>query len=309
MEVTAHKKESAKRIVMVFFFGVGIISASTSFGFFFNFFDALIPPSLPLIGGMVGSIISGFVGVLLFDGSTAVWLYAYLFTAETAQQRSTSLTMSALAFVGAAAASVAHLSLSAFQLDALTPEAKGWVSLGALIIVILGVVANFGAAINYQKNSKESQEAIRDSDRRDVMMENKKAYHKELDRLVGTKVREKLRAKAETLANLESDAIAQEYIDEEIAKYNPKHRPIPVNDEPTPARPSAPETAVYQLQKFVENQWQTISTGSSARELIDLVSEQKFVWRILGPNGNVIIESPSFDEPQPSPNGNDADFQ
>jgi hypothetical protein len=242
--VNAHKRETAKRIILIFFGGVMVISASTSFGFFFNFFDTLIPPSLPVIGGQIGAIISGVIGVLLFDVSTAVWLYAYLYNAETPEQRSTALSMSAGAFVGAAAASVAHLSLSATRLDALPPETKGWISLAALIVVIIGVVANFGAAVNYQKNTLDSQEAVRQADRRDTVIAAEAKHQKNLDKLVESKVTSILESKSDELANIQANRIAQDFLNRESAKYSPDFSPIGtkkprrLSGRPTPPQPN-----------------------------------------------------------------------
>lgn len=290
--MNAHTRISAQRIVITFFAGIMLISSVTSFGFFFNFFNTLIPPTLPIIGGVVGAIISGLIGVLLFDVSTAVWLYAYLNTAETPQQRATALTMSGAAFVGAAAASIAHLSLSATQLDALTVEAEAWVSLGALLIVILGVVANFGAAINYQRNSLEARQAVREADRRDTMLLAEDQHRSDLDKLVKTKTKSLLDAKSDQLANMQAERIAQEFLDREAAKYDPNYSPIKLADTVTIADQDA-----YELQRYINRHWESLATADTVRELADIAPPSGH-WRIIDKNGTVVTELPAS-----TPNG------
>lgn len=214
----SHQKKAASFLITAFAALVLAISATTSFGFFFNFFDALVPPDL--FGSTVGAIISGIVGVLLFDVACAIWLYTFLHNAETAEQRAITLIMTTLTFVGAAAASVAHLALSASHGAFLADlAAQDNIGLIALITVILGVIADFGATLAYQRFSQDNKDAVREADRRDRILQAEDEQARELDDLVTQKVKNRLTAVADNLAEQQAARLAAAFQRREGAKY------------------------------------------------------------------------------------------
>lgn len=215
--MNAHKKTAAKFTAMAFGVIVLTISASTSFAFFYNYFSNLIPPGL--LGSSVASLISGIVGTLLFDVASVVWLQTYLNDARTPEQRAISLIMLIVTFLGAAAASVAHLALSAtgeLALDAATLDSIATIS---LVAVIIGVIANFGSTIAYQRFSYENKQSVRTSDREDEIQKAEDEAANELDSLVSQKLKERLTHIAPALADRQADRIAAQYERRESAKY------------------------------------------------------------------------------------------
>jgi hypothetical protein len=193
------------------------ISASTSFAFFYNYFSNLIPPGI--MGADVASLISGIVGTLLFDVAAVVWLQTYLNDARTPEQRAISLIMLIITFTGAAAASVAHLSLSATGELALDASTLDSIATVALVTVIIGVIANFGSTIAYQRFSYDNKQAVREADREDEIQKAEDGAANELDALVSQKLKERLTQIAPTLAADQAARIAAQYQRREAAKY------------------------------------------------------------------------------------------
>jgi len=217
MDMNAHQKKAARFTATAFGVIILAISASTSFAFFYNYFSNLIPPGV--LGPDVAALISGIVGTLLFDVAAVVWLQTYLNDARTPEQRAISLMMLIVTFVGAAAASVAHLSLSAtgdLALDAATLDSIATVS---LVTVIIGVIANFGSTIAYQRFSYDNKQSVRTSDREDEIQKAEDEAANELDSLVSQKLKEKLTHIAPSLADQQAARIAAQYARRESAKY------------------------------------------------------------------------------------------
>lgn len=237
--MNAHKKTAARFTAMAFGAVILAISASTSFAFFYNYFSNLIPPGV--LGADVAALISGVVGTLLFDVASVVWLQTYLNDARTPEQRAISLMMLIITFVGAAAASVAHLSLSAtgeLALDAATLDSIATV---ALVTVIIGVIANFGSTIAYQRFSYDNKQAVRTSDREDEIQKAEDGAANELDSLVSQKLKERLTHIAPTLADQQAARIAAQYQRREAAKYGSTdtgETAVPANEPPSPPAPA-----------------------------------------------------------------------
>lgn len=214
-----HKKQAASFLIAIFAAVILAISASTSFGFFYEYFNSLIPPEL--FGQMVGAIISGVIGTLLFDVASALWLNTFLHHAETPEQRAVTLIMTMVTFAGAAAASIAHLSLTAtggsIYLDA---GAKETIGIVALVVVIAGVILNFGATLAYNRFSLENKLAVRESDRLDTIQKAEDEQADYLDSLIAQKVKEKLEEQADNLADIQADRIAAGVYRRERAKYS-----------------------------------------------------------------------------------------
>jgi hypothetical protein len=213
-----HKKQAASFMIVIFAAVILAISASTSFGFFFEFFNALVPPEL--FGEVIGAIISGVIGVLLFDVASALWLNTFLNHAETPEQRAITLLMTMITFTGASAASVAHLSLTAtggaIYLEA---SAKETIGIVALIVVIAGVILNFGATLAYNRFSIESKMSVRESDRLDTVQKAEDEQAIFLDSLIAQNVKELLEKQAPDLARIQAGRIAAQVYRREKAKY------------------------------------------------------------------------------------------
>ena len=233
----SHKKTAAKFLLIGFGLAVLAISASTSFSFFYTFFGGLIPPTL--LTPAIGSLISGAVGTLLFDLAASLWLHFYLNDAETAEQRAIALIMTVVTFVGAAAASVAHLGLTASGELALQDATRQTVANISLVAVIVGVVANFGAILAYQRFSAENQRLVRESDRRDKIQSAENEQANRLDQLISQQVEEILTKRAPSLAQQQAERIAARFYQQETAKY----ASLPPSDNPPSDKAKVPATA------------------------------------------------------------------
>lgn len=212
----SHKKTAARFLAMAFALTLLVISASTSFGFFYNHFY-LIPPSL--LGETVGQLISGVVGVLLFDAATSIWLIIYLQDARTPEQRAISLLLAGFTFLGAAAASVAHLALSATGAMALDVATLDTISMIALVCVILGVIANFGGSLMYSRFSYDNKIAVRESDRSDSIQAAEDEQARLLDGLIAQGVKEQITNLAPMLAKEQASRLVESFRAREMAKY------------------------------------------------------------------------------------------
>jgi hypothetical protein len=230
-KMNTHKKTAAKFLAAAFAITLLAISASTSFGFFYNHFY-LIPPSL--LGETVGQMISGIVGVLLFDAATTIWLTIYLNDAKTPEQRAISLLLAGATFLGAAAASVAHLALSATGTMALDVSTLDTISMIALVCVILGVVANFGGSLMYSRFSHDNKIAVRESDRSDAIQEAEDEQARLLDGLIAQGVKEQITAVAPALAKEQATRLVEAFRSREMAKYAGTGQPGETAVPPTP---------------------------------------------------------------------------
>lgn len=229
--MNAHKKTAARFLAMAFAIVLLVISATTSFAFFFNHFY-IIPPSL--LGETVGQLISGIVGVLLFDAATSIWLVIYLQDAGTPEQRAISLILAGFTFLGAAAASVAHLALSATGTMALDIETLDTISMIALVCVILGVIANFGGSLMYSRFSQDNKIAVRESDRSDAIQKAEDEQARLLDGLIAQGVKEQITAVAPALAKEQASRLVEAFRSREMAKYAGTGQPGETAVPPTP---------------------------------------------------------------------------
>jgi len=212
-----HQEKAVRIVFSLFGVAVLFISATTSFSFFYNFFSGIVPPEL--VGQSIASLIAGTVGVLLLDGACVVWLATYLHHSDTSDQRAIAMTMTIITFVGAAGASVAHLGLSASDDLAFVGDTADFVGIAALIVVVLAVVANFGAAQYFSYQSPESQLRNRENDRRDRIADAEAKHEKALDKLVAGKVEAKLDGLADGLAETQATALTARFYGKENGKY------------------------------------------------------------------------------------------
>jgi hypothetical protein len=75
--VSGHKVTAVRFILALFFGGLVVFSAMTTFSFFVAFFSKILP--VATVGADVAALVSGVVGVFLFDVATVVWLYGFLY--------------------------------------------------------------------------------------------------------------------------------------------------------------------------------------------------------------------------------------
>jgi len=168
MKLKSHQKSMAHYLAIAFGIVVLIISATTSFGFFYRFFSGLIPADI--VGAFVARVVAGIVGVILYDLATVFWLTLFLSNADTPHQRAISGVMIAVSFIGAAVASVAHVILTAtsFELTGSWFVTLQWVSVGT---VTVGIIAQFGAKTLYDSQSHENTVKMKEADRRDELLD------------------------------------------------------------------------------------------------------------------------------------------
>lgn len=279
----SHQTKAAQFAIAGFSLIVLAISASTSFGFFYNFFDALLPPEL--LGPKFAAFVSGAVGIILFDVACSIWLLTFLNHAETPEQRAITLIMTSITFIGSASASVAHLGLTASGELAIEESMKGSIALVSLVVVILGVIANFGAALAYQRFSADSKQAVRESDRRDLILKAKDEHAKSLDQLVQQKVREMLTKQAPAIARVQADRLAAEFYRTETQKYGSAdmqegatETAVPPTPEPGQSRPAShdyTENLVkdprhrYEMQMYQDGKFIFVADSNNKKHLLE----------------------------------------
>lgn len=228
------KSKIAKFVFTFFAVVVLLVSALTSFSFFFIYFSTLVPAGL--IDSTISRIISGLIGMMMFDVATAIWLFTYLNLAETAEQRAISIGMTGITFIGASAASVAYLGLSAGGELALDAATKNTIGLGALLIVIIGIILNFGAAQAYQSYSLESKASIRAADRRNRIQQSRSRQEQLLDKLVTQQMEREIGKIAPGIATQQVEKIAQDFYRDESLKF-PENVVIALEDGKSDTNP------------------------------------------------------------------------
>jgi len=218
----SHQKQAAGFIAGGFSIAILLISSVTTFGFFFIFFADLVPAGI--LDPFTSAMISGFVGVLLFDMACAIWLFTFLHHAASAEQRAIALIMTAVTFIGAASASVAYLGLTASADLTLAAETRRTIADGALVVVIMGVVVNFAAVQAYQRFSLENKQAVREADRLDKILTEQEKHERYFDDLVTADAVGMLEQMAPTMANEKALAVADAWRRKEeatLGKFQP----------------------------------------------------------------------------------------
>lgn len=212
-EIDDYKKKAAQYIFVFFGVIVLVISAITSFSFFYTFFGNLLPDGF--VENSISRMVSGVIGTVLFDLATAVWLFVFLQASNSPEQRAISGIMTLVVFVGAASSSVAYLILTATGQLALDAGTQDSVATFALVVVIIGVIANFGAAQAHRALSTENKEAITLSNWRDKLAKNKQKNKKGLMRQVEAQVKEQLKIISPDLAKIKTQLLVQEFLETE----------------------------------------------------------------------------------------------
>jgi hypothetical protein len=242
-----HQNKAASFLALAFGIVVVAISAGTSYGFFYTFFGGLIPSAI--LPTEIGSLISGGVGVVLFDVASVTWLTLYLHHAETAEQRALSLIMTVLTFLGSAAASVAYIGLTADGQLAIDATTAATVSNMALGVVIIGIIANFGAMQAYTRFSHNSKRAVSESNRRDMLQaaEDEQAVY--LDKLISQQVKERLAGIAPDLAAAQAARLVDRFYRGELAKYEGEQEQHPRQLPPPTGQPRREQSHREQLEE------------------------------------------------------------
>jgi len=253
-----------------------IISGLTSFMFFHENLPTLV--SLDMLGSsaaIVEPIISGLVGVALFDGAAVGWLTLYLRGCDNNEQRSIARLAFWAAIGGSSISSFAHLFLTGNSLLQLPADFEFGISVFSVFIIALAVVLNFVAKLQFDANSNDSKEATRESTRRGRIQAAEDRQADQLDKLIVEKTESKLEAKADNIAEKRSDRIAQMRERLEMGddyKGQPRRQPaagMAVNGHPAPgihnrvdAAPSPTAKKYYQVwAKQVMGGW-TKTDGS-----------------------------------------------
>ena len=232
---TSHQESAAGFLIMATSAIIVGISAITTYGFFSTYFPGLVP--VDIAGPMYSRMLSGLVGVIIFDLGVIVWLTAFLRNAETPEQRAIALVMTFFCFTISAISSAAHLYMSgigAMAQDAATIATLRNVS---MVAVVLGVVCNFGAWTLYGRYSYASKLRVREADRRDNLQKAENQQAKFLDSLVAQDVKKQLEAEAPQLAALQAQRLAAMFASRERAKYHDGAKQLPPAATPAPLQP------------------------------------------------------------------------
>lgn len=241
----SHKESATGFLLLAASVIIIAISASTTFGFFSTYFPAIVSPEF--VGPMYAKVISGMIGVIVFDLMTVTFLLAFLYKAETPEQRAISLIMTFVTFTFSAVASAAHLYMTASGNMAQDASTLTTLRNVAMVSVVLGVVLNFGAWISYTRYSYSSKIRVREADRRDMVQRAEDAQANHLDKLVAQKVQEELEQMADSLAMVQARRIADAFSRREHAKYHDAATPqlpapaVASQQPPTPQAPPQPE--------------------------------------------------------------------
>jgi hypothetical protein len=205
-----------------------VLSAVTSFAFFFVHLPAFVP--LPFLGAEMASVvepvISGLIGVALFDLAAIKWLEIYLYGSGNNDQRDIAQRAFWVGFWGSAASSFAYIFLTGNNLVVLPTEAAWWMSITSIFIIAASVVFNFYSKIVFDSHSNQSKEAIREAERLGRIQEAEANEADYLDDLIAQNVKERLNQHAAELASEQAEKIVAERLAIERAKYaNKNHRP------------------------------------------------------------------------------------
>jgi hypothetical protein len=215
--MSSHTNKAANFLALAFALVIVAISSLTTFAFFTIFFPRLVPEAI--LAPDIGALVSGAVGVALFDLACVVWLILFLQHAETPEQRAISLIMVVVTFVGSALASVAYLGLTATGAMALDDQTAGTVGTFALVGVMLGVVANFGASQSYTRFSYANKIRVQESDMRDSFQDQETDQAKLLTELVSQEFKKEIAALAPGLAKAQATALATEFARKQRNRY------------------------------------------------------------------------------------------
>lgn len=207
------------KIGFTFFIAIiAIISGTTTFSFFQMFFPSIVPSRV--MGEVAASNLSGAFGAILFDVGAIFWMLAFLRLAETDEQRITSAVMVGVCFLGSAISSVAFLVLTSNGSMAISEVNQFRVGIFALIVVIIGVVSNFGAGMTFNFFTRESKQRVREADRRSKLQAKIAQQQNRLDAMVSEQVDANLENEVKKLAVGRSATIVSDFIKNEMSLRN-----------------------------------------------------------------------------------------
>lgn len=215
-----HSRQSIGLFFKIFAILILLISALTSFAFFYTFLPGLVPQGV--LDGNLGKMFSGFVGVLLLDIATVLWLNNFLHNSETSEQRSIALIMTTITFVGSAVASIAYIGLKGEGELTLTGETRGTIGIVSLFMVIGTIVLNFAAVQFHTRYSLASKNAVRESDRLDRLAKKEAENAKILDNMVAQQLAQEFEVIAPGLAASQAKSLATKMYSTEMLKVTNK---------------------------------------------------------------------------------------
>ena len=188
-----------------------LISGLTSFMFFYENLPTLA--RIEILGTyaqQIGAIVSGLVGVAVFDGAAVGWLYLLLYGSDNNYQRSIAKVAFWAAIGGSTISSFAYLFLTGNSLFVLPDDFKFYMSVFSIFIIALAVVVNFVSKLSFDSNSDASRAAERLNVRRGRIQAAEEQMAVMLDRLIVDKTKAKLSAKADGMAEVRSDRLVDE---------------------------------------------------------------------------------------------------
>lgn len=209
-----NEDKGTKDIFNLFAGTIILASSILTFGFFFTFLPALVV----FLDANIAALISGTLGVLIFDGGALVWLRVYLHGCENDDQRNIALQTSVIDITGSAVASFVQIFLTGTGLIALSDNFKWGIGLAALIVTGAVLTWNFVAVWRFRKNSDASKESIREGKRQALIRAEEDKQLDELDKMIASKVSSKLQERTDELAEARAQHILQTRLTAENAK-------------------------------------------------------------------------------------------
>jgi heme/copper-type cytochrome/quinol oxidase subunit 3 len=223
MKTQEHTRKSVSVIFSLFVVAILLISALTSFAFFYTFLPGLVPEGM--IDGTLGRIVSGIIGVLLLDVATVVWLSNFLHNSETSEQRGIALIMTIITFIGSATASIAYIGLSGQNELSLAGETRATIGIASLFMVIGAIILNFAATQFHTRFSLESKQAVLEADRRDRLQTAEAENARHLDGLVEQSLKKQFQDLAPELAKTRARDLAHKMYSNEMTKVTQESVP------------------------------------------------------------------------------------
>lgn len=185
------------------------LSAMTTFGFFIESMPGLIP--LPFgIDPAIIKLITGAIGVLLFDGGAFYWLSVHNKSTENSKQRNVSNRIFWVCVAGSIMASLVYLVLFASNLWTVPQDARDVIGFAALIGVAFVVSFHFYSGIEMTKHNEENRVRVAEANSADKAERAERDALVHLDTLMEKEVKDQLTKIAPVLANRQAADIVRQ---------------------------------------------------------------------------------------------------
>ena len=132
-------------IKKLFFLVIGLLSASTSFGYFMEVFQ--------ISDNQTVTLLTGLTGVIITDGSAFCWLSVYLHSTTNSHGRTFSIFGMIIGLVGSIICSLSWI-LSTTQIVILPEQSHVWSVLAMSAVVAVHFVLVFMSAVMGQEKSE-----------------------------------------------------------------------------------------------------------------------------------------------------------